>query len=447
MRPSNTDTRVALYLSWLIGVILVVLPFHALLSVWLASIFGHYTLLRLWKELLLIILICGTVYLIAKDSKLRKRFISYLPARLIAAYILISIIWGAGAYALNKVTAKALGYGLIVNLRFLVFFLVVWVVATKSSLLKRIWLKLLLWPAAGVVIFGITERLFLPIDFLKHFGYGPNTIYPYETINHNLNYPRIMSTLRGANPLGAYLIVVISALAVLINKTKRQRLFLSLAGLASLATLIFSYSREAWIGMALSLAFLVLVAIKNPRLKKMAIIISCVLIVTGLALGGLLRNNATLQNVIFHTQNGSSSKLSSNQQHASAFKGGLKDIAHNPLGEGVGTAGPASVYNNGKGRVAENYYIQIGQEIGWLGIVLFLAINYLVAIELWRKRADTLPLVLLVSLIGISFINLFSHAWADDTLAYIWWGLAGVACAPAILKTGNKNGKSQKRPA
>jgi len=34
---------------------------------------------------------------------------------------------------------------------------------------------------------------------------------------------------------------------------------------------------------------------------------------------------------------------------------------------------------------------------------------------------------LLASLIGLIFVNLVSHAWADDTLAYVWWGLAGIA--------------------
>jgi hypothetical protein len=43
-------------------------------------------------------------------------------------------------------------------------------------------------------------------------------------------------------------------------------------------------------------------------------------------------------------------------------------------------------------------------------------------------------LSLLASLIGISFVNLLSHAWADDTLAYLWWGLAGIA-----IGTGTKS--------
>jgi hypothetical protein len=29
----------------------------------------------------------------------------------------------------------------------------------------------------------------------------------------------------------------------------------------------------------------------------------------------------------------------------------------------------------------------------------------------------------------LTVVNLLSHAWADDTLTYVWWGLAGIAMA------------------
>ena len=100
-----------------------------------------------------------------------------------------------------------------------------------------------------------------------------------------------------------------------------------------------------------------------------------------------------------------------------------------PLGAGTGTAGPASVYNDHPARIAENYYIQIGQEAGVIGLALFVAINLLVAGRLWHRRGQLLPDVLLASLIGISLVNLLSHAWTDDTISYVWWGLAGAALA------------------
>jgi len=88
---------------------------------------------------------------------------------------------------------------------------------------------------------------------------------------------------------------------------------------------------------------------------------------------------------------------------------------------GVGTAGPASVYNPKRIRIAEDYYIQIGQETGIVGLGLFLAINICVGYRLWERRSDALALGLFASFLGLVIVNLFSHAWADPTLAYLWW--------------------------
>jgi amino acid permease len=102
----------------------------------------------------------------------------------------------------------------------------------------------------------------------------------------------------------------------------------------------------------------------------------------------------------------------------------------------VGTAGPASVYNARKTRISENYFIQITQELGWLGLAIFLAILILVGRELWLRKSDILAASLFASLIGLTVVNLVSHGWTDDTLAYLWWGLAGIAIA-APLKSKN----------
>ena len=67
-------------------------------------------------------------------------------------------------------------------------------------------------------------------------------------------------------------------------------------------------------------------------------------------------------------------------------------------------------------------------------MVLFVAICVLVGRELWRHRSEQLAKILLASLVGITFVNLLSHAWTDDTLSYLWWGLAGICLAPRLVK-------------
>jgi hypothetical protein len=441
----NTEnSKVVNVMSWLILIILALLPFHAFLSVWFSSIIGHYTLLRLWKEVLLIFLSAGTVYILAKDKILRIAAMNSLLVRLTVIYIILTVVWGVAAYALNKVTLKALGFGFIVNIRFLIFFLIVWAVASKSSLLKRLWLKFLIIPATLVIFFGILQRIVFPYDFLKHFGYGPNTIYPYETINHNINYPRIMSTLRGANPLGVYLILILTALASAAIKFKRNRSWSGVLLITGMIVLVCTYSRAAWIGVILSLFSFGLMSLKRVKVERLLLPAFIVLLISAVILVVILQNNTTFENIFFHTQKHSAVQANSDQGHIAAFKNGIRDVVSEPIGRGIGTAGPASVYNNNNVRIAENYYLQIAQEIGWAGMILFIAINYLVACELWFRRDDMLPRVLLASLIGISFVNFLSHAWTDDTISYLWWGLAGIALAPIITDRQKAHGKKIK---
>jgi hypothetical protein len=442
MNPS--ETKVVNIMAWIVLIILALLPFHAFLSVWLSSVVGHYTLLRLWKEILLVVLGAGTLFILLRDQKLLKSLSSSLLVRLIMLYIAINVVWGLAAYGLNKVTLKSLGFGLTVNLRFLIFFLIVWIIATKSPLLKMLWLKLLLIPAGVVILAGLLQRVVLPYDFLKHFGYNSGTIFPYETINHNISYPRVMSTLRGANPLGAYLILVLTAIAALLIKIKARRLLWGIFVASCTLVLIFSYSRSAWIGAILSLLSLVLLSFKNGQIKRILLPTLAVLLAIGGIFAWIHHDNPTFENVFLHTQENSTVKTTSDQGHLSAFKGGVHDLVNEPLGRGVGTAGPASVYNSNNVRISENYFLQIAQEVGWVGMILFIAINYLVACELWVRKDDILPRILLSSLVGITFVNLLSHAWTDDTLAYLWWGLAGLAIAPIITDRQKAHGKKSK---
>ncbi|HEX5744008.1 MAG TPA: O-antigen ligase family protein [Candidatus Saccharimonadales bacterium] len=442
MRTSALKYTVLSWVSVFTILILFLMPFHALLTVWGSSLFGHYTSLRLWKEVLLVIGAFGVLYLIAMDSKIRTHTLSRRLAWLILIYILLTAVWGLLALNQHDVTLKALGYGLIVNLRYLVFFLVTWAVALRMSRLRSYWQWAVYWPAMGVALFGLLQIFVLPHDFLRHLGYSDATIPVFETINNNREYIRIASTLRGANPLGAYLLIPISLLAVLLLNPKR-RTWLQGGFLAALLTvLFFSFSRSAWIGAALSILVVLLVSVRSRPARRvtMAIIAGLVLIGAGLTL--VYRHNPRFQNFIFHTQTRSEVKTTSNEHHLSALKTGLDEVWDYPLGQGPGTAGPASIYNAGhKPRIAENYFVQISQEVGWLGFATFVLICAGVGYLLWLRRADPLALSLFASLIGLTFINLLSHAWADDTLAYVWWGLAGVAMAPdrkaeAALKDG-----------
>lgn len=343
-----------------------------------------------------------------------------------------------GLTVLNTINWEAFVYSVIVNLRFLFFLLLCWLIAQGSNYLQTHWQKLVLVPAAIVIAFGLLQAFMLPANVLEHIGYGPHTITPYQTVDQNPEYVRIQSTLRGPNPLGAYLIVVVTVLVAGLNFKKRWWLKVALLG-GSLLVLFYSYSRSAWLGIIATFGALVYISITHTRLRHSLVIfgVAALLLFGGLVYLG--RDVQFIQKAVFHSDETSQSPESSNEQRAGAMQRGLHDVLHEPFGRGPGSAGPASFHNDHAERIAENYYLQIGQEVGWPGLLLFIMINIQVAVLLWQRRDNVLARIALASLAGITLVNLLSHAWTDETLSLLWWGMAGIAIASFARGTMHDN--------
>jgi hypothetical protein len=425
----------------LVAIVLALVPFHAFLTVWAAAVFGHYTAWRVWDDALLFALMGVTITWLVRDEILRTWFTRSLLVRLIGLYAVLTVLLGSISYSKGEVTAKALGYGMMVNLRFLAWFLAVLLSAQRSPWLRRAWPTLVMIPASIVIVFAVLQYVVLPHDFLVHFGYhNITTIAPIETINNNVRYIRVQSTLRGANPLGAYFVVILLITGVL-GLRGRRKLTCGAVGVLGLLALYASGSRSAWIGTVLSLVVLGALSLHDRAMRVRAGLITGGLVIVIVALVVVLRTNATVQNALFHTQANSTATVSSNDAHASALRNGVHDVLHQPFGDGPGTAGPASEYNAGRqARIAEDYYVQIAQETGWLGLLVLMGIFGLVAVELYQLRSvSRLALGLFASFIGLAVVGLLSHAWTDDTLAYLWWGLAGIALGlPRLEKVSEK---------
>jgi hypothetical protein len=417
----------------IILVILVLLPFHEFLTTWLASNFGHINLFRIWKEVVLVIISPIVIYLALINKRLRHWLLRDKVVLLILLFSLIELIIGIVGYHLHHVNGSALEAGLIIDLRFFLIFVFTLVITNYSDFFKRYWRQILIYPAILVILFGISQ-LFLPLNFLSHFGYGPHTIPAFQTVDQQRRFHRIQSTLRGANPLGAYLTVIIP---IFIFFSTKRRLIRIISTLLGLVAIVFTYSRSAYVGLIITIG-VVLYYLKfdGTKLKKDVkqalyfIFIGIVLLI--LALSIALRNNTTFDNIFLHTSKNSHSHSTSNSVRFSDLRVNSENFIKHPLGQGVGIAGPASVHNNHPAMFAENFYIQIGQEAGVLGLIVFLSINIIVGYRLYLRRDDPLSLLLFASLIGLSLINMLSHAWADDTLSLLWWAFAGVALSPKL---------------
>ncbi|MBI1857233.1 O-antigen ligase family protein [Candidatus Saccharibacteria bacterium] len=423
------DVALTRKLSWIIAIVLILLPFHAFFTTWLGSNFGHLDSWRIWKELIIVALSPLAIWLAWREPSIKKWLkTSWLP-RLILLYTFVYIILGARALLIGNVNRNALIYGLLIDLRFLGFFMICLVVSSKNEFLKRHWQKIVVIPALIVISFGILQRFVLPYDFLKHFGYGPKTIPAYQTVDNKIDYRRIQSTLRGANPLGAYLV-----LAIMFLWMKRHKVLNIIALAVAGTALFYTYSRSAWLGLFIAAGLFSYWSLRDKKAKQYWYLTAVIFIVVTLAGVVIFRNNQVVQNTVFHTDTTSTSVESSNEDRVEALNNGIQDVVREPIGRGPGTAGPASFRNNHTPRIAENYFLQVGQEVGWLGMMLFMMINLLVARLLWQQKQDILARILLAVFVGLTIVNMFSHAWTDDTLALLWWGMTGIALSVMMNK-------------
>lgn len=409
--------------SWL--VILALIPFHAVISTWGGVSIGPLEVWKSWKEILLLLCLLTSVpYLIVK--KKWPLFFGDPLFWLIIAYVLVHLV----AWGVFRPETDAASAGLLMNLRFFGMFLLTMVLLTfvKPGQLLRSALLVVFGGGLVVILCGLLQATILPDDFLRHFGYSKDTIAPVTTLDNNHAIVRLQSTLRGPNPLGQYLIVVILLLTAM---WRRGREAVVVGGMMAATFLLFgTYSRSAWIGMVVAGTVFGILRLPAGKIRRLVLGAGASLVVVAVAVAAIALPHSTfLQNTILHNKHGDTDK-GSTVQHWNAGERSLQRIADHPMGQGPGAAGPASFYGSEE-RIAENYYLQITEEVGVIGIALFVAINAVVIARLWHRRQNVWVAVWLASFAGISVVNLFLHGWADDTIAIIWWAIV------PILTTGD----------
>jgi len=397
---------------------------HAPLTVWLSSNFPDCSLfIKSWKEILMLIASFIAIYLLYKYKKF-----NVLKNPLILAIVAYAVLHLVLLFINNQGLMPSLA-GLIIDLRYLLFFVLVYVATQLFPDKKSLFLKVGIVGALVVVIFAVLQVFVLPKDFLSVFGYGENTIAPYLTVDQSQDYIRINSTLRGPNPLGAYMLIVLAlAFSAFANKkvkkTKKSLIIFLILVFGSLIALWFSYSRSAMLGVAIALAVIFLVKFFNKLSIKNWLTIGAVFVIGA---GGLftMRNTDFISHVVLHENPSEGNNVNSNEEHINSLDNSLGEVISNPLGDGVGSTGSASLLGDDS-KVVESQYLMVAHETGWLGLAYFLSIYTLVLWQLWNKKKDWLSLGVFASGIGLAVIGLFLPVFADDTVSIVWWGLAGL---------------------
>lgn len=418
-------------LDWLfVGTLLVIfggVVLHAPFSVGLSTLFPNESLvIKSWKEILLGLALALSAVVLTQKKRwnlIQDKLIYYIA--LFAALNLLTIPMFYNGF-------EATVAGMFINLRFFLFFVLVYVAIKLYPQLYRLFLGVFFGGALVVVGFAILQVTVLPNDFLKYIGYNESTIVPYLTVDENESYVRINSTLRGPNPLGVYAVIVLAVvLAAWLRRprkfTRREEVLAGILAAGAVVALWASYSRSAALAALAALGIVIAIVYGKKISKTIWLSIG----IAGIVLLGSIvafKDTQFVSQVILHEDPYEGNDVNSNDGHAESLVDGTRRMIAQPLGAGIGSTGSASLLTDDP-VIIESQYLFVAHETGWLGLGIYLLINYLVLKRLWLRRAQWLALGVFASGVGLVIAAFFLPVWVDDTVSIVWWGLAALALA------------------
>lgn len=420
--------------SVLVGIVLGGVMLQGVISVASDNLLGEWALIgKSWKELLLVVAILLVAYEVVRGRywHIYNTLVMRLAAGFALLHIVLLLIFHTGVLSTLA--------GILLDLRYIVIFVLCYSLVRLYPAARR---ELCWWLGGGIAIFltfGLLQVFVLPPDFLSILGYSKATISPYLTVDQNESFVRINSTLRGPNPVGALALIVLALVATysmwrirVSRMTRSVAVALSAVAISALIILWHSYSRSALIGAVAALAILG-VYYGYCRWGKVALGYGViVLAVIGVA-GAALYASPYGSIILAHEDPLEGNSVNSNEGHAASLAEGWDRFIHEPFGYGIGSVGSPSLLGENP-LIIENQYFYIAHETGWLGIGLFLVLFGALLYQLGRRRRDWLALAVFASGIGLAVVGVVLPVWADDTIALVWWGLAGIALASGYNK-------------
>ncbi|HEX8762196.1 MAG TPA: O-antigen ligase family protein [Candidatus Saccharimonadales bacterium] len=410
-------------------ILLAYMPLHVFLAQSLSLITGGLEAWKLGKDVLLLLLVLFTICLVLVQGKMTRIFRMLLMFA--AVYGLLHLLlWAVHP----EIYDRSAAIGIVYNMRLPLLLLLGY---TSVMILPKFVFSSVIKVVLGIstVVAGLgVIQFFVPPDILFHFGYGVERgARAAFMIDDQAGLLRVMSTLREPNALGAYLIVPITTLSFLFLRYKdlaRRQIIGGLLGLHVLA-LFLTFSRSSWLASVLVILIVIAVHFREqikPFTNRYWPMLAGAVIVLVVGLFSLRDTHIFQQYIVHSNPTETVQDLDSNDYHWLFIRQGLEGIIDQPFGHGPGTAGLASIQNPAGSFLTENYYVQIGYELGVTGLVLFVLLNVWLYIALLR-RGNRWTVVLLASFWGYMLTNMLLHTWSNEAVATQWWLLAGMLLA------------------
>lgn len=415
----------AVILVAIMGLIVVHAPLIVWLGTWLPDIELY---IKAWKEILMTAAAVLAGILVVRSGRGREILsdrIIIVALGFVVLHIVSLLLWPGAVQA---------AAGLAIDLRYVVYFLLVYILVWLYPEYRG-WLLRAAGIGAVVVVGFACLQLVLPRDFLAYIGYGSSTIEPYQLVDQNPDFVRSQSTLRGPNPFSAYMVMVVAGLTAHLLSKRPYRGAALAALVVSGGLLYLGYSRSALLAGVVAIAILLAIKYRRYLTPQRLWLVGTGALVVVLSLLVIVQTDFG-STVLLHNDPNESSQVNSDDQRIASLRSGVVQILHNPFGVGIGSTGSASLLGE-QSVIIENQYLFIAHEVGIFGLALFVVLYVMILRRLWLDRRSMLASAIFASGIGLAIIGLFLPVWADDTVSIIWWGLAGI-----IIAGGRHGGQS-----
>jgi hypothetical protein len=411
---------------------LIFIPFSSFLSVFLVHKIGIPGASFI-KEIILIVAGLALAYTYMKSYFGDKKYILKITKidLLIIAYIVV-FIW----ISLATTGIQGIVYGGRYDFSFLVTFLIAYHGFPLLQKPLSYYIKLFLISAGSMLFISGLLKWPLHEDLLLYFGYSGNpSAWDFggaPPIFHGIdgaNVRRFQWIMDNPNAMGAFLIVFSGMFAYFTRFRRDWYFVISIVLLGLFGMVFYTYSRSALVGIVIAYTIVLVMTLKSLwQLYRMQLI--SVFIILALFAGsiGVLYYDKALAIV---------GRSGSTQWHSDRMITGVKRVMSHPLGQWLGSAGPAYRYvvdlstkthaetiDLDTFYIPESWYIQQFIE-GWIfGGILFLCImmSFFVALMLVHPVLGAL-------FAWVGTMNFFLHTFESSVVSLSLFFLIGIFLA------------------
>lgn len=350
-----------------------------------------------WKEALL-----GLVVLVAGVLAIRS------PRKFSFKTVDLAIVGLAMLLAVYVASSSDMGHA-VYGFRVFIEPLVAYILARIILRFEDLGLPLAAFYLFGAAIaaWAIFQAAVLGHRFLMDLGYESMDGRLHDSFYIALfQFQRAVGTLPSPNTLGIHCqLVLMLGLYLFGNRLLRNRSLLIACNLVLAVALFYSFSRSSILALVVSLLVFAAMTWKPLKLAKLA---AAALVSGCLAFGALnVMAPDVAEPFTLHFRNTMELTDPSTIGHVVSVKHGLEFMSQNPLGIGLGMSGPRASARTGQHINAENSFLVLGFDVGFLGLALYLAILGAITQSLFLKSRylpeglhKTFATVMLATLVG-----------------------------------------------